>query len=390
MYLVDNQVDPTNYKNPIQKYIQSITSGVGTVQGYEETYIFYSPLRVRTTEGSILQNTKDLESLYFDSNIKISSPNSELYFKLGRFTHFIQNNIQIYERRYDDIFEILSDIGGIVQCFFYFLYWINYLYNSYIIVSDTNGLFFRVIERRSDSLNGEKFFKKYDNNQNNNLNESSINDLKLYKKSNTIIGSVINKNDSINEEEKSDSNGSKINNEKNIKFNLIKPKKSKRNSFIISLKNNSLIENKNNKIEKNNINNNIYITNKIKELHYHSSNKKVNKLEKRKLIKQNTISFNYDSNVELLKNTLINQTIKISQLFTHRSIKLKKSYSFSGFLKSLCSSKVNNINFLIKYRKCLLSEEHVLRSHINNIVLEKKFSIDKFKNINVDDSLDEI
>ena len=390
LYLVDNQVDPTNYKNPIQKYIQSITSGVGTVQGYEETYIFYSPLRVRTTEGSILQNTKDLESLYFDSNIKISSPNSELYFKLGRFTHFIQNNIQIYERRYDDIFEILSDIGGIVQCFFYFLYWINYLYNSYIIVSDTNGLFFRVIERRSDSLNGEKFFKKYDNNQNNNLNESSINDLKLYKKSNTIIGSVINKNDSINEEEKSDSNGSKINNEKNIKFNLIKPKKSKRNSFIISLKNNSLIENKNNKIEKNNINNNIYITNKIKELHYHSSNKKVNKLEKRKLIKQNTISFNYDSNVELLKNTLINQTIKISQLFTHRSIKLKKSYSFSGFLKSLCSSKVNNINFLIKYRKCLLSEEHVLRSHINNIVLEKKFSIDKFKNINVDDSLDEI
>ena len=29
LYLVDNQVDPTNYNNPIQKYIQSITSGVG-------------------------------------------------------------------------------------------------------------------------------------------------------------------------------------------------------------------------------------------------------------------------------------------------------------------------------------------------------------------------
>jgi len=100
LYLVDNQVDPTNYKNPIRKYIQSITSGVGTVQGFEETYIFYSPLKVRTTEGSILQNTKDLKSLYFDSHIKISTPNSESYFKLGRFTHFIQNNIQIYERRY--------------------------------------------------------------------------------------------------------------------------------------------------------------------------------------------------------------------------------------------------------------------------------------------------
>ena len=44
---------------------------------------------------------------------------------------------------------------------------------------------------------------------------------------------------------------------------------------------------------------------------------------------------------------------------------------------------MNNINFLIKYRKCLLSEENFLKSHINNIMLEKRLSIDKYQNINL-------
>ena len=42
MYLVDNQVDPTNDRNPIQKYIQSITAGVGSIQTFEESYVLFS------------------------------------------------------------------------------------------------------------------------------------------------------------------------------------------------------------------------------------------------------------------------------------------------------------------------------------------------------------
>ena len=157
LYLVDNQVDPTNYKNPIQQYIQSITSGIGSNKDFEENYIFYSPLRVRTIEGTIFEKNQYLESLYFDSNIKLSSPNIENYFKLTRFTHFLQNNIQIYERRYDDITEILSNLGGIVQCIFNIFYWINYFYNKFIVLSDTNSLFFSNLVKRANTLTGEKY-----------------------------------------------------------------------------------------------------------------------------------------------------------------------------------------------------------------------------------------
>ena len=399
LYLVDNQVDPTNYKNPIQKYMQSITSGVGSIQSFEESYIFYSPLKVKTKENSLFENNNDLESLYFDTNIKMSTPNTEKYFKYTRFTHFIQNNVQIYERRYDDIFEVLSDIGGVIQCIFNFFYWVNYFYNKYIIVTDTNKLFFSIIEKRADSLNGDKI-KKLNLNNNSNLNDSSMNDLKLKRKSKTIIETIINKYNNENNinEEKNESSGSSYfeedNNKKNnIKINLISKKNKKCKSSYINtdFKNDYYTENKN---SNNNSNNNIFITNKIKELHYHSSNKKINNIQKKKMSKQRTISFSPDkikadfNKFDLFKHNLASQTLKLSQLFTNR-IKLKKQYSFFDYMKTICSSKINNINFLIKYRKCLLSEEHLLKSHINNIMLEKRLSIDKYQNINVIDSINE-
>ena len=385
LYLIDNQVDPTNYSNPIQQYMQSITSGVGNVQSFEETYIFYSPLKVRTIENSFFETINDLESFYFDSNVKISTENDK-YFKYARFTHFIQNNIQIYERRYYDFYEILSDIGGIIQCVFNCFYWLNYFYNKYIIVTDTNKLFFSIIEKRADSLSGEKL-KKLNRKSDNNLNESSFNDLQEEKKTNTIFENIINKcnNNNKNIEEKYDSNssnhiGNKEDKDNNFKLNLIPLNKKKKNkSFMkINSKNEFFKENQNH-----NTNNNIFITNKIKELHYHSSKNKSNFIEHRRLNRQRTISFShFNPYSEIFKNNLANQTIKLSKLFKNK-IKLKKEYNFYDFLKSVCSSKINNINFLIKYRKCLLSEENVLKSHINNILVEKKLSIDQYQNINL-------
>ena len=118
-------------------------------------------------------------------------------------------------------------------------------------------------------------------------------------------------------------------------------------------------------------------------MHYHSSKNKSNFVENRRLNRQRTISFShFNPYSDIFKNNLANQTIKLSKLFRNK-IKLQKKYSFYDYLKSVCSSKVNNINFLIKYRKCLLSEENFLRSHINNILVEKRLSIDKYQNINL-------
>ena len=399
LYLVDNQVDPTNYKNPIQQYIQSITSGIGSIKDYEENYIFYSPLKVKTKEGSIFENNHYLESLYYDSNVKLSSPNVENYFKLSRFTHFLQNNIQIYERRYDDITEILSNLGGIIQCIFNIFYWINYFYNKFIVLSDTNSLFFSNLVRRANTLTGEKFNSKINilnnKNNNNNLKDSSINGFQEDSKSNTIIfRNLANRtnNDSqmnINEENINENNF-KDNSKNNLKYNLFKFKKAP--SYKMShFRNNTFKENRINSININNNTSNIFVINKNKELHYHTC-KKANIYYNNNLgLKKKSIQENIDSdlNLDRLKNNLANQTIQLSQYFNN-NIKLSKSYSFYEFLKSVFTKKENTINFIIRYRKRLLSEEHVLKSHINTIILENKLSIDKYQNINISENLNDI
>ena len=61
----------------------------------------------------------------------------------------MQNNVQIYERRFNNIFDIISEIGGVIQFIFYFFYWINYVYNKYIIAYNTSKLFFSVRDSQS-------------------------------------------------------------------------------------------------------------------------------------------------------------------------------------------------------------------------------------------------
>jgi hypothetical protein len=281
--------------------------------------------------------------------------------------------VQIYERRYDDIFEALSHIGGIIQCMFNILYWINFFYNRYIIISDTNKLFFSIIEKRADSLNGEKI-KQLNSNKNQNnkthLTDSSVQELKIKPKANTLIENIIDKcNYGYNIlKEKNNSVGKDIEGGKSIKNNY------KTNLLHINDSN----KNKENENKNNNCNNNILITNKTKELHYHESNKKINK----KFNSQKAISFSQkkleDLNFDVIDNNLANQTMKLAQLFSNK-IKLKKKYSFFKYIKSLCSSKKNKVHFLTKYRKCLLSEENFLKSHINNIMVEKHLYIDKYQ-----------
>ena len=55
---------------------------------------------------------------------------------------------------------------------------------------------------------------------------------------------------------------------------------------------------------------------------------------------------------------------------------MKKYFSFLDFIKSFfIKQDKGSHNFLTLFRKHLLSEEHLLKSHINIILLEKKYKI---------------
>ena len=143
LYFIDNQVDPTNYTMPMQKYLQVISTNIGNQKTYAESFIYFSPLRIKTIIGSIFGKSHEFNSFYFDfSRNGAASNEGEKYFTISKYYHLIQNNIQIYERRYNNLLDLLSEIGGVIQFIFYFFYWINYAYNKFIIAFDTNTLFF--------------------------------------------------------------------------------------------------------------------------------------------------------------------------------------------------------------------------------------------------------
>ena len=175
LHFTDIQVDPTNYELPFQKYVQTINSRIGTNEFFEENYIYYSPLKIRTKEGSFLGKTKDINSFYFDYNRKdnnINTINNGKYFTITKYYHFMQNNVQIYERIYDNIFDLFSEIGGVVQFIFYIFFWTNFIYNKYIIAYDTYSLFFSVQNEKNEiDYNKDKKRKVFNFNDKNYLNK---------------------------------------------------------------------------------------------------------------------------------------------------------------------------------------------------------------------------
>ena len=96
LYFTDVQVDPTNYTKPIQKYLQVVSTGIGTPQTYVESYIHYAPLIVRTKVGTLFESVDDINSFYFDFNRKGSANNNEKYFTITIIFKYMKENIIIY------------------------------------------------------------------------------------------------------------------------------------------------------------------------------------------------------------------------------------------------------------------------------------------------------
>ena len=142
MYFLDISIDPTNYENPFQTYFQIISSGMGNSKTFVENYIHFAPVRMRTKVGEIFGNYHEENTFFFDFNRKGTA---DSYNRVLLKTYYLmQNNFNIYERRYKGIFDILSSIGGAIQLLFFGCSLINSIYNEYIVIMDTNHFFCQI------------------------------------------------------------------------------------------------------------------------------------------------------------------------------------------------------------------------------------------------------
>ena len=394
IYFTDMQINPLDYNNPIKRYLNNISSGIGNNNTFVENYIHFSPLKVITNEGEVISKTYENNSFYFDSNIKNFAKNSEEYFKLAKYYYLMQNNFQIYERRYNNFFDIIAQIGGEVQFLYYLFFSINFIYNRFIIASDTNKLFFHVKETKNNITHIEKikeFSSKFSNDEKN----------KIKNMSNKNIIQILNFENNSHSEENSSSQ----------KNNLLK---SKANNVFPNQKDTSSVSYNLNKINKNKIslngiltprkeqidksNSNIFLKdNSNNEQSQIFNNNKLNIIPK--ALPKNSVFSVFENKQDIcgspqykaMKKFRISkrsvqridhQKTICENLIKEERMKLIKNLTFVIFIKSLCISKYKgSTDFITSFRKNLLSEEHFFKSHIKNSLLEKQYKLNQTQNI---------
>ena len=77
----------------------------------------------------------------------------------------------------------------------------------------------------------------------------------------------------------------------------------------------------------------------------------------------------------------MNENMKKVKQISKKMIFIEKKFSFFDFFSTLCSdkNKQNGVYVLEHFRKKLISEEHLYRSHLNLYLFEKYFDMEQEK-----------
>jgi hypothetical protein len=167
-------------------------------------------------------------------------------------------------------------------------------------------------------------------------------------------------------------------------FDLIDNEYSKRNKNRITIVNNT----RNIKLRYNNtifkpkkynnekeINNNLII-NKGEENYNIASKGKINLISSISISKSSINNINYNTNSIIKRDDNINES---------------KTFSILAYTKSLIFKKSKQkYQYLTLFRKHLLSEEHLLKSHITIVLLEKKYNINNDESTNFFECYDKL
>ena len=140
--LIDHYADMLNYKMPFTKYFYELTSAI-TNGVFIVNHLNFNPANMLTHNGIFFDHQVEERSYFFTQNEKHTVDASNI--KPGLSTNgcligiyfWMQNTLQYYERNYDRLQDVLSDIGGISSIVVTLAYYINILVNYYIILLDT-------------------------------------------------------------------------------------------------------------------------------------------------------------------------------------------------------------------------------------------------------------
>ena len=144
--IIDHYADMLNYEMPFTKYFYEVTSAI-TTNNFIIQHLNFIPANMLTHNGFFFDNQVREEAYFFTQNEKQTVTEGDAN-KENKSTNgcligvyfWMQNTLQYYERNYDRIQDILSDIGGISSIVLTIAAIINLLIHNFIVILDTEDL----------------------------------------------------------------------------------------------------------------------------------------------------------------------------------------------------------------------------------------------------------
>ena len=130
----------SNYKEPNIKFFYRIEN-VLSKENYSVNHINFNPSLITTHNGIFFDNIKKELSFVYDRNdafVYQSDSNSKNIYII--YYLWLKNRMLDYERIYRRLQDIISDIGGISEFVTFIATLLNYFYNEYIVLYDTENL----------------------------------------------------------------------------------------------------------------------------------------------------------------------------------------------------------------------------------------------------------
>ena len=263
--------------------------------------IYISPANVTTHDGLAADHAEINISYIFDKDDAYIENKGEFDIYTS-FIFFLKNMVDYNERNYKKIQDVISEVGGIYQAVIVIAICINNLYNNYVILSDTEQLLQSTI-----------------------FNEKENNRKKSIEYNHTKHKSKI----------------------KSIDTNFQNIKDKKKYSERGNLKTGSTIEKI---IDKGKINN---MSIGFEDSAFQNKNKNISNTDV-----SNQIQSNANTTVKI-ENTLL-RTLSIRS----QNIKAKSFFSYLYF-RMTCRNKNNYYLVYEDFRIKIISEEHIIRNHLN-------------------------
>ena len=165
LQLIDHYSQVNNYDKPFKKYFYTLTNGLFNNE-FATNHLNLNPSRVITHNGFFFDNIKIINSYTFEQNEKITDKSNGTGIYCA-FYFWMQNRLQLYERAYKRIQDILANVGGITKAITLLAQLINMLYYKYIVLLDTEKFLNKLI--KNDILKNDSSFLNKSQTQFNNF-----------------------------------------------------------------------------------------------------------------------------------------------------------------------------------------------------------------------------